>query len=109
MRKLKRLQLQTTSKNLKGTKTECGPNTLIYAFEQILEAANKSKLQKEKLETVQSYFDFIEEKLSINSVQAIIIAMMIDYNNVLDVERMSNFLNIRNIRMLTYMNERGLG
>lgn len=105
MRKLRRLQLQTTSKNLKGTKAECGPNTLIYAFEQVLEAANKSKLQKEKLETVQSYFDFIEEKLSINSVQAIIIAMMIDYNNVLDLERMSNFLNIRNIRMLTYMNE----
>ena len=105
MRKFRRLKQQISPKNLKGTKTECGPNTIIYAFEQVLEAANKSKLQKERLEIAQSYFDFIEEKLSINSIQAIIIAMLIDYNNVLDIERMSNFLNIRNIRMLTYMNE----
>ena len=105
MRKLRRLPHGKQNNNLLAIKTECGPGTLISSFEEILQAANNGMLTKESMDKCQAAFDNITEKLAITPVQAIIISMIIDYNSELDIDNMADFLGIRNIRMLTYMNE----
>lgn len=84
---------------------KCGPGTIIAAFEIILLAAKDSELEEEALADAKDAFDFLEEKLSFTRMQSMVVAMLIDSNTVLDTGRMGGYLGIRNIRMLTYMQE----
>ena len=105
MRKLRRLPRGKQSNDLLAVKAECGPGTLISSFEEILQAACNGMLAKESMEKCQEAFDIVTQKLSITPIQAIIISMIIDHNAELGIDYMADFLGIRNIRMLTYMNE----
>lgn len=84
---------------------KCGAGTIIAAFESILLVAKDSELDEETLAEAKEAFDFLEEKLSFTRMQSMVVAMLIDSNTVLDTGRMGGYLGIRNIRMLTYMQE----
>lgn len=104
MRKLKtRKKGNSTSFDMSNIK--CGEGTIIAAFEKILLAAKDSELEEEALADAKDAFDFLEEKLSFTRMQSMVVAMLIDSNSVLDTNRMGGYLGIRNIRMLTYMQE----
>lgn len=105
MSRLRRLPSSNKENQFPSVKPECGPDTLINAFENVLNYAPHSELNPEKLKPCQESLDFITQKLSVTPIQAIIIGMIIDYNGILSTEQMANFLDIRNIRMLTYMDE----
>ena len=104
MRKLKtRKKGNSTSFDMSNIK--CGEGTIIAAFEKILLAAKDSELEEEALADAKDAFDFLEGKLSFTRMQSMVVAMLIDSNSVLDTNRMGGYLGIRNIRMLTYMQE----
>ena len=84
---------------------KCGSGTIIAAFESVLLAAKDCELDEEVLAEAKEAFDFLEEKLSFTRMQSMVVAMLIDSNTVLDTGRMGGYLGIRNIRMLTYMQE----
>ena len=104
MRKLK-TRNRGNNTRLDMANVKCGPGTIITAFEIILLAAKDSELEEEALADAKDAFDFLEEKLSFTRMQAMVVAMLIDSNTVLDTGRMGGYLGIRNIRMLTYMQE----
>ena len=103
MRKLKTRKKGKTCLDIANVK--CGPGTIIAAFESVLLAAKGSELDDEDLSEAKEAFDFLEEKLSFSRIQSMVVAMLIDSNSVLDTGRMGGYLGIRNIRMLTYMQE----
>ena len=103
MRKLKTRKKGKTCLDIANVK--CGPGTIIAAFEKILLAAKDCELEDEALSEAKEAFDFLEEKLSFTRMQSMVVAMLIDSNSVLDTGRMGGYLGIRNIRMLTYMQE----
>lgn len=104
MRKLKtRKRGNSTSFDMSNVK--CGEGTIIAAFERILLAVKDSELEEEALAEAKDAFDFLEEKLSFTRMQSMVVAMLIDSNSVLDTNRMGGYLGIRNIRMLTYMQD----
>ena len=104
MRKLK-TRNRGNNARLDMANVKCGPGTIITAFEIILLAAKDSELEEEALADAKDAFDFLEEKLSFTRMQSMVVAMLIDSNTVLDTGRMGGYLGIRNIRMLTYMQE----
>ena len=104
MRKLK-TRNRGNNTHLDMANVKCGPGTIITAFEIILLAAKDSELEEEALADAKDAFDFLEEKLSFTRMQSMVVAMLIDSNTVLDTGRMGGYLGIRNIRMLTYMQE----
>lgn len=83
----------------------CGEGTIIAAFETILLTVKDSELKEETLAEAKEAFDFLEEKLSFTRIQSMVVAMLIDSNSVLDTNCMGGYLGIRNIRMLTYMQD----
>ena len=87
------------------TDANCGAGTIIAAFEAILLAAKDSEMDEAALDEAKGAFDFLEEKLSFTRMQSLVVAMLIDSNAVLDTNKMAGYLGIRNIRMLTYMQE----
>lgn len=103
MRKLKTRKKGKTCLDIANVK--CGPGTIIAAFESVLLAAKGCELDDEALSEAKEAFDFLEEKLSFSRIQSMVVAMLIDSNSVLDTGRMGGYLGIRNIRMLTYMQE----
>lgn len=103
MRKLK--VTKKSPNNIHVDNPISGPGTLITAFEKVLVAANGSELEESVLSGVQDSIDLLTSKLSITPMQAIVLAMIIDYNGAITTSTMARFLEIRNIRMLTYMNE----
>ena len=82
-----------------------GEGTIITALEQVLEAAGDSMLDEVLLDTAKDSFALLEERLSFTRMQSIVVAKLIDTSGLVDTGSMASFLGIRNIRMLTYMNE----
>ena len=82
-----------------------GPESIIGAFEAVLQVANKSDLQEEKLQEAHASFDFLQKKLKITTFQAILLAMCIDHVTPLQPRQMAGFLGTSNIRVLSLMNE----
>ena len=103
MRKLR------TKKRCKGgnlaANSVTGEGTIITALEQVLEAAGDSMLDEVLLDTARDSFALLEERLSFTRMQSIVVAKLIDASGLVDTGSMASFLGIRNIRMLTYMNE----
>lgn len=103
MRKLR------TKKRCKGgnlaANSVTGEGTIITALEQVLEAAGDSMLDEVLLDTAKDSFALLEERLSFTRMQSIVVAKLIDASGLVDTGSMASFLGIRNIRMLTYMNE----
>ena len=104
MRKLK-TRKRGNNASFDMSNVKCGEGTIIAAFERILLAVKDSELEEEALAEAKDAFDFLEEKLSFTRIQSMVVAMLIDSNAVLDTNRMGGYLGIRNIRMLTYMQE----
>ena len=82
-----------------------GEGTIITALENIVSVAGDSELDEETLSAVSGQFAMLEERLSLTRMQALVVAMLIDSGRFLDTHEMARYLGIRNIRMLTYMNE----
>lgn len=104
MRKLK-TRKRGNNASFDMSNVKCGEGTIIAAFERILLAVKDSELEEEALAEAKEAFDFLEEKLSFTRMQSMVVAMLIDSNAVLDTNRMGGYLGIRNIRMLTYMQD----
>ena len=104
MRKLK-TRKRGNNASFDMSNVKCGEGTIIAAFERILLAVKDSELEEEALVEAKEAFDFLEEKLSFTRMQSMVVAMLIDSNAVLDTNRMGGYLGIRNIRMLTYMQD----
>jgi hypothetical protein len=84
---------------------KCGSGTIITALESVLLVAKDSELDEAVLDKAKEAFDFLEEKLSFTRMQSMVVSMLIDANSALDTGRMGGYLGIRNIRMLTYMQD----
>ena len=102
-------KLRTRRKGSKAgfdmSNVKCGEGTIISALESVLLAAKDSELEDAILDNAKDAFDILEKKLSFSRIQALVVAMLIDSDSILDTGRMGGFLGIRNIRMLTYMQE----
>ena len=82
-----------------------GENTILNALERVLEVAVNSELDDEKLQEAKAEFDFLAAKLSLSQLQAIIVAILIDYDAPVPTKRMAHYLSIRNIRLVSSLNE----
>ena len=101
-------RLHVTKKRVRNSqikKAISGEGTIISAFEKVLIVAHNSELEHNTLDMARESFDLLISKLAITPIQAIILAMIIDHNNGISLDVMARFLDIRNIRMLTYLNE----
>lgn len=87
------------------TTVVAGDNTIITALEKVLEVAINSELSDEKLQEAKAEFDFLADKLTLNTMQAIIVAILIDYDAPMPTKRMANCLSVRNLRLLSSLNE----
>ena len=105
MRKLR------TSKSIHSKKAAAlanavtGEGTIITALEVILTVAHDCELDVEILNAATEQFALLERRLSFTAIQSLVIAMLIDNGRHMDTQDMARFLGIRNIRMLTYVNE----
>ena len=82
-----------------------GADTIITALEKVLEVAINSELDEERLKNAKPEFDFLADKLSLNTMQAIIVSILIDYDAPVSTKRMANYLSVRNLRLLNCLNE----
>ena len=103
MRKLRTRQKGNKCFDMSNVK--CGEGTIISALESVLLVAKDSELDEAVLDKAKDAFDILEKRLSFTRMQALVVAMLIDSDSILDTGRMGGFLGIRNIRMLTYMQE----
>ena len=103
MRKLRTRQKGNKCFDMSNVK--CGEGTIISALESVLLVAKDSELDEAVLDNAKDAFDILEKRLSFTRMQALVVAMLIDSDSILDTGRMGGFLGIRNIRMLTYMQE----
>lgn len=103
MRKLRTRQKGNKCFDMSNVK--CGEGTIISALESVLLVAKDSELDEAVLDKAKEAFDILEKRLSFTRMQSMVVAMLIDSNSVLDTNRMGGYLGIRNIRMLTYMQE----
>lgn len=99
------------NKNMRGRKTAAmanavtGEGTIITALENILSVAHDCELDVNILNVAAEQFDLLEKRLSFTMMQSLVIAMLIDNGRYMDTQDMARFLGIRNIRMLTYVND----
>lgn len=79
--------------------------TIVDALDTILNAACHSGMEESKLEDVSEEFDYLTSRLSVTRIQALIISMLIDYDNSMYTKNMAGFLGISNIKFLRHINE----
>lgn len=103
MRKLKIKNNSPIKKIVANSVT--GEGSIITALERVVEAAHDSMLDEILLDTAKESFALLEKRLSFTRMQAIIVAKIIDSNHVVESSDIADFLGIRNIRMLTFMDE----
>ena len=82
-----------------------GEGTIITALENILSAAHDCELDVNILNVAAEQFALLEKRLSFTTIQALVVAMLIDNGRHMDTQDMARFLGIRNIRILSYVNE----
>ena len=79
--------------------------TVLEALENILAKAECSALRSEFFEEIEADAQFVKERLDINVIQALAIAMMIDSENSIQLKQMSRFLHCSNLHMQRYRPE----
>ena len=102
---MRQLRTIKRGKAIQMQDVKCGEGTIIHALEKVLITAHESELAEETLRQADEQFKFLEEKLSFTRMQAMVVAMLVDHGSTLSTARMAGYLGIRNIRMLTYMEE----
>lgn len=102
---MRQLRTIKRGKAIQMQDVKCGEGTIINALEKVLITAHDSELAEETLQQADEQFKFLEEKLSFTRMQAMVVAMLVDHGSTLSTARMAGYLGIRNIRMLTYMEE----
>ena len=79
--------------------------TLITALERICEASPNSQLSKEFLDGISEYTSYVGDKLHINPVQSVLLAILLDSGSAMSLKEMADHLNCSNIRMMVYEHE----
>ena len=102
MRKLS-LNKKRTNEVMIPSEVVTGPDTIMGAFDVVLETANKSELNEEKLMAAKDSFDFLQQKLNITNFQAIFLALLIDHVSPLQTRQMASFLGTYNIRIVSLL------
>lgn len=102
---MRKLKISAQSKKVFSIPNEVitGPESIMGAFEAVLQAANKSGLEDEKLLAAKEAFDFLQEKLEITTFQSVVLAMLIDHVTPLQPRQMASFLGTSNIRILSLL------
>jgi hypothetical protein len=57
------------------------------------------------MEALKEDFEFLKEKLSFTPMQAMVVAMLVDSNIVLETGNMARYIGLKNISMLKYLGE----
>ena len=102
---LRKLRIPNNDKKIAMPEVISGDNTIITALEKVLEVSISSGLAAEKLQEAKAEFELLTNRLSLSQMQAIIVAILIDYDAPVSSKRMANILNIRNIRLVSSLNE----
>ena len=82
-----------------------GSESIMGAFQSVLDVAIKSKLDPEKLNVACDSFLFLQSKLEVSSFQAILMALLIDHVLPLQAPQIASALGTNNIRVLSLMPE----
>ena len=102
---MRKLKISAKSKKVFEIPNEVvtGPESIMGAFEAVLQASNKSELDDDKLSTAKEAFDFLQDKLGITTFQTIVLAMLIDHVTPLQPRQMASFLGTSNIRVMSLL------
>lgn len=85
--------------------TKCGEGTIMAALERVVSTIEDSELNDEAMEALKEDFEFLKEKLSFTPMQAMVVAMLVDSNIVLETGNMARYIGLKNISMLKYLGE----
>lgn len=105
MRKLRINKSMCSKKTAALSNAVTGDGTIITALENIVSVAHDCELNENILYNAAAQFELLEKRLSFTIIQSLVIAMLIDYGRNMDTQDMARFLGIRNIRMLTFVND----
>ena len=78
---------------------------IVKAFNAINNAAPKSQLNKNLFIRCAEAFSFLSDKLGINPVQCVIIAMLIEEGTPMSFRQMGKILGLTRLSMMTYYND----
>ncbi|MBP5386586.1 MAG: AAA family ATPase [Prevotella sp.] len=78
---------------------------IVKAFNAINDAAPKSQLNKNLFIRCAEAFSFLSDKLGINPVQCVVIAMLIEEGTPMSFRQMGKILGLTRLSMMTYYND----
>lgn len=79
--------------------------TIVEAFNVINEELPKSQLEKDLFVRCAEAFDFLSGKLGFNSVQCVIIAMLVESGQPMSFRQMGKVLGLSRLSMMTHYND----
>ena len=79
--------------------------TIITALNRVLDQARGSELSDNFWASVKNPLAYLRGELSINDIQIVVMAMMIEAGEPLSWKKMGNFLNCSRLQMMTYTEE----
>ena len=78
---------------------------IVRAFNAINEAAPKSQLNRKLFIRCAEAFDYLSDKLGINPVQCVVVAMLVEEGKPMSFRQMGKTLGITRLSMMTYYND----
>ena len=78
---------------------------IVKAFNAINDAAPRSQLNKNLFIRCAEAFSFLSDKLGLNPVQCVVIAMLIEEGNPMSFRQMGKILGLTRLSMMTYYND----
>lgn len=88
-----------------STEIVTGDNTIISALEKVLIESKECQLDEAKLVDAHDAFSLLENRLHFTHIQSMVISMLVDYDGSLSTKNMANYLDTRNIQIITHMPE----
>ena len=79
--------------------------TIVNAFNTINEYAPKSQLKKSLFVRCAEAFDYLSEKLGLNAIQSIVVAMLIESGKPLSFRQMGRALGLTRLSAMMYYND----
>ena len=78
---------------------------IVKAFNAINDAAPKSQLNKNLFIRCAEAFSFLSDKLGLNPIQCVVIAMLIEESSTMSFREMGKILGLTRLSMMTYYND----
>lgn len=78
---------------------------IVRAFNAINEAAPRSQLKKDLFIRCAEAFSYLSDKLGINPVQCVVIAMLVEEGKPMSFRQMGKMLGLTRLSMMTYYND----